>query len=90
MFPHPIYLMHQRLMDEDSPTDEEASPVKRKRQSIKSGRLRTQDTNLIHWIKWPNEMVCCSQGKAPIYEDMSLASFANGWWRKGPPSGSVS
>ena len=66
------------LTDEDSPTDEKASAVKRKRQSIKSGKLRIRDTHVIHRIKWPHEMVCCAQGKAPVYE-MSLSSFANGY-----------
>ena len=53
--------------------------MKRKRQSIKSGRLRTRNTYVIHRVKWPYEIVCCSQGKAPIYEDMSLALFTNGY-----------
>ena len=30
-------------------------------------------------VKWPHEMVFSSQGQAPVYEDMSLALFANGY-----------
>ena len=67
------------LTDEDSSTDEEASPTKRKRRSIKSGKLRTNDTHVLHRIKWPHEMVCSAQSKAPVYEEMSLASFTNGY-----------
>ena len=72
--PHAPFL----LTDEDSPTDEEASPTKRKRCWIKSGKLRTRDTRVLHKIKWPHEMVCSTQSKAPMYE-MSLASFTNGY-----------
>ena len=34
---------------------------------------------MIHRIKWPHELVYCTQGKAPVYEEMSLAMFANGY-----------
>ena len=67
------------LMDEGSPTDEEASPTKRERHSIKSGKLRTRDTCVLHRIKWPHEMVCSAQTKGPMYEEMSPASFTNGY-----------
>ena len=30
-------------------------------------------------IKWPHEMVCSAQSKAPVYKEMSLASFTNGY-----------
>ena len=66
------------LTDEDSPMDEDASPTKRRRCSIKSGRLRTCDTHVLHRIKLPHEMVCSAQSKAPVYEEMLLASFSNG------------
>ena len=65
------------LIDEDSPTDEEASPTKRKRHTIKLGTPRTRDTHVVLRIKWPHEMVCSAQSKAPMYEEMSLASFTN-------------
>ena len=67
------------LTGEDSPTDKEASPTKRKRCSIKCGKLRTRDTHVVHRIKWPHEMVCSAQSKAPVYEELSLASFTNGY-----------
>ena len=67
------------LMDEDSPTDEEASPTKRKRRTIKTGKLRTRDTHVMHWIKWPHELVCSVLSKASMYEEMSVASFTNGY-----------
>ena len=30
-------------------------------------------------IKWPHEMVTASTGQAPVYNDMSLAMFSNGY-----------
>ena len=82
------------LTNEDSPTDEEASPTKRKRRTIKSGMLRTQDTHVVLRIKWVHEMVCSAQSKAPMYEAMLLASFTNGYLgivaaEKGSPTGEV-
>ena len=65
------------LTNEDSPSDEEASPFKRRRCTIKSGRLHTWDTHVIHRVKWPHEMVFFSQGQAPMYEDMPLVFLAN-------------
>ena len=82
------------LMDEDSPTNEEASPTKRRRHTIKLDKLRTRDTHVVLKIKWPYEMVCSAQSKAPIYEEMSLASFTHGYLgivaeEKGSPTGEV-
>ena len=44
------------LTNEDSPSDEDASHRKRKR-TIKSGKLRTQDTHVVLRIKWPHKVV---------------------------------
>ena len=63
------------LTDEDSPTDEEAFPTKR-RCSIKSGKLRTGDTHVLHRIKLPHKMVQHSE-QTPVYEEMCLAFFSN-------------
>ena len=67
------------LADKDSASEEEASPGKRKRRTIKSGMLHTQDTHVVIRIKWPHEVVSSSQSKVPVYEEMSLASFTNGY-----------
>ena len=76
------------LTDEDSPSDEEASSVKRKKHSIKSGKLHTRDTHVIHHVKWQHEMVFCSQGQALVYEDIpwhsSLTDIWLLWQRKWP------
>ena len=39
------------LVDEDSPSDEETSPCKRKWRTIKSGKLRTRDSHVVIRIK---------------------------------------
>ena len=66
------------LADEDSPSDEDTSPGKRKR-PMKSGKLRTRDTHVVIRIKWPHEVVRSALSKAPVYEELSLASFTNGY-----------
>ena len=63
--------------EEDSVSEDDASPAKRRRHPIKSGRLCTSDSHVLHRVKWPHEMIVCSQGKAPVYEDISLALFSN-------------
>ena len=32
---------------------------------------------MTYWVRWTHEIVFSSQGQAPVYEDMSLAPFAN-------------
>ena len=78
------------LADEDSPSSEETSPGKRKRKTIKSGK----DMHVIVRIKWPHEVVSSVQSKAPVYEELSLAAFTNGYLglmaeEKGSPMGVV-
>ena len=51
--------------------------TKRKRCSIKFGKLRTCDTHVLHRIKGPHEMVCSVQSKAPVYKEMFLVHFTN-------------
>ena len=80
------------LAEVDSASEEETSPGKRKRRTIKSGKLRTQDTHVVIRIKWPHEVVSSAQGKVPVYEEMSLAAFTNGYLglmakEKGSPMG---
>ena len=80
------------LADDDSASDEEVSPGKTKGRTIKSGKLRTQDTHVVIRIKWPHEVVSSSQSKVPVYEEMSLTSFTNGYLglmaeEKGSPGG---
>ena len=41
------------LTDEDSLSNEETCLGKRKRRTIKSGKLRTGDTHVVVRIKWP-------------------------------------
>ena len=67
------------LTDEECLSEEDVSPVKRSRGTIKSGRLRTRDTQVVHHVKWSHKMVVYSQGKAPVYEDISLALFTSGY-----------
>ena len=76
------------LADEDSPSNEETSPGKRKRKTIKSGK----DMHVIVRIKWPHEVVSSVQSKAPVYEELSLAAFTNGYLmaeEKGSPMGGM-
>ena len=65
--------------DEDSASDDDASLRKWWHRHIKSGRLRTRDSHILHRIKWLHEVVMVSQGKTSVYEDISLALFSNGY-----------
>ena len=64
--------------DEDSVSEDDASPENRRCNYMKSGRLCTRDSHMLHRVKWPHEVVVCSQGKPPVYEDISLPLFSNG------------
>ena len=49
--------------DEDSASEDDASLRKRRCHHIKSGRLCTRDSHVLHRIKWLHEVVMVSQGK---------------------------
>ena len=66
------------LTDEYPPSDKDASPRKKKR-TMKSGMLRTQDTHVVIRITWPHEVVKSAVSRAPVYEELSLAAFTNGY-----------
>ena len=46
---------------------------------MKSGKIRTTDLYVTKRVRWPHEMVCSTQGQPPIYLEMSLALFTNGY-----------
>ena len=46
---------------------------------MKSDKVRTSYTHVVNRIKWPHAMVTASMGQAPVYKDMSLALFSNGY-----------
>ena len=64
------------LTDEVSRTDKEATPTPKRCRNFKLGKIRTQDTHVVHRVKYT---VFTSQGEASIYEDMSLVLFANAY-----------
>ena len=67
------------LTDTDSESDGERAASHKLCRNIKSSEIRTSDTHVVKRVKWPHEVVFTSQGKAPVYADMSLALFFNGY-----------
>ena len=57
--------------------DEVTTPAQRKR-GLKSGKIRTADTTVLHKIIWPYEVVYTSTGPAE-YEKMSITLFVSGF-----------
>ena len=46
---------------------------------LKSGKIRTTDSMVIRRVVWPHEMVYTMEGQPPVYSDMSIALFMNGY-----------
>ena len=66
-------------MDDETASGEEgALPVSRKR-GLKSGKVRTMDSIITRKVVWPHEVVFTTQGQPPVYSEMSLALFVNGY-----------
>ena len=67
------------LTDNETGLEDEGAAPRHRRTTIKCGKLPTRDTHVVKRIKWPHEMVFTSMGQGPVYKDMSLALFANGY-----------
>ena len=66
-------------MGDDTASNDKETALPRKRQNIKSGKIRTAETYVTTWVRWPNEMVYNAQSQPPVYSDMSVALFVNGY-----------
>ena len=54
---------------EDSVSEEEATPVL-KNNTLKSGKLRTDYSSVLHKVVWSHELVYTTAGQAAVYNDI--------------------
>ena len=66
------------LLEDEGESDGDDSAY-RKRRSVRSGKIHTVDTNVAVQVRWPHQMVHSTNSRAPVYEEMSLASFTDGY-----------
>ena len=52
---------------------------RRRRKALKLGKVCTTDSYVTKQVRWSHEMVYTAQGQPPVYADMSLAMFTNGF-----------
>ena len=64
--------------DDTASWDERAIPGYRKR-GLKSSKVRTMDSIIARKVVLPHEEVFTTQGQPPVYSEMSLALFVNGY-----------
>ena len=64
--------------DESASGDEGMLPARRKR-GLKSGMARTMDYIVTMKVIWPHKVLLTTQGQPPVYREMSLALFVNGY-----------
>ena len=64
----------------DTLSDEE-EPVATRwiRKHLKSGKLKTADTQVVHTVEWPHEFVYIVEGKPAEYETLSVPLFVSGY-----------
>ena len=68
--------------DEDTESGEEATPTPEKK-ALKSGKIRTADSSVLHKAIWPYEVVYTATGKPAEYDDKDLSSHSSSgatWW----------
>ena len=58
--------------------DEEASHTNGRR-GLKSGKVSTIDSVVVKRVQWSHEMVFTNQGQPPVYGELSMALFTNGY-----------
>ena len=65
--------------DEKSDSEEERVAWKRRKTTIKSGKLCTTNSTVLKQIVWHHELVYGPSGKPTIYDKLSLALFKQGY-----------
>ena len=51
----------------------------RRKIELKSGKIWTMDSTVNKKVVWPHKVVFTTQGQPPVYSDMSIALFMNGY-----------
>ena len=64
--------------DEELNHEEELVEMRSKKRLLKSGKLRTADSMVLHKVTWPNELVYMSAGQPAIYDELSIPLFIRG------------
>ena len=67
------------LTDEKPVPEDEEAPHTHSSRGLKSGKVRTTDSLVVKKVKWPHKVAVTNQGQPPVYGEMSLSLFVNGY-----------
>ena len=65
--------------DEESDSEEEMVACKRRRITIKSGKVCTADSTILKQIIWSHELVYRPSDKLAVYDELSLTLLIQGY-----------
>ena len=66
--------------EEETDTEDDDNAARSKpNKGYRSGKVRTTDSYVTKSVVWPHERCTNAQGQPPVYLDMSLALFTNGY-----------
>ena len=66
------------ISDKDSDSGDEATPLPRKK-ALKSRKLQTTDSSVLHKVVWPHEVVYTAMDKPAEYEGLTIPLFVSSY-----------
>ena len=72
-----ILVLEVSTIDKHSLSEEELIPMYPKKNALKSGKLRTVDSLVLHRVVWPHAMVYMVMSQLAVYDDISIALFVS-------------
>ena len=66
------------ITDEDSRSEEGANPATKMR-ALKTGKLQTADTTILHKITWTHKVIYTCTGQPAEYDQLSITIFVSGF-----------
>ena len=64
---------------DESSLEEELIAIPTKKKTLKSGKLRTADSLILHRIVWLHEMVYMAAEQPAVYDNISIPLFISGY-----------
>ena len=73
-----VPILEVSTTNKESESADDSRLTRRKRAVLKSGKLRTANTKVLHSVTWPHEMVYTT-GQLTVYYDLSLTLFVSSY-----------
>ena len=68
--------------DEGSLEDEGLISTHNHMKQLKSGKLKTTNSLIVHCVVWPHELVYTAKGQPAVYDSISVLLFISGYMKQ--------